>query len=138
VDSQQVDFDVPGKDTWRHFRAGADTVVISGQNRMAMYHRPTHELTPDELVQLLPEPVDIVLTEGYTSARKPAIVMQRAAHSPDPIAAEAELIAVVSDTRFDLGVPQFDLDDADGVAALLESRFNLARADPDTLPPAAR
>jgi molybdopterin-guanine dinucleotide biosynthesis protein B len=137
LDSQQVNLDVPGKDTWRHFQAGADTVIISGHDRMAMYHRPTHELTPDELVRLFPEPVDIVLTEGYTSAGKPAIEIVRTAHSRHPMATRDSLLAVVSDTRFNFGMPQFELDDAEGVAKFLESRFNLTRGGLDTRPPAA-
>jgi molybdopterin-guanine dinucleotide biosynthesis protein B len=136
-DSQQVDLDVPGKDTWRHFQAGADTVIISGHDRMAMHHRPTRELTLDELVRLFPEPVDIVLTEGYTSARKPAIEIVRMAHSRHPMPIREELLALVSDAHFNLGIPQFELDDAPGVARFLESRFNLTRSGPDTRSPAA-
>jgi molybdopterin-guanine dinucleotide biosynthesis protein B len=137
ADSQEASFDIPGKDTWRHFRAGSDTVVISGQRQMAMYHRATHELTPDELVQLLPEPVDIVLTEGYTSEHKPAIEIVRAAHGPHPIATESDLAALVTDTDSDLRVPQYRPDDAAGVATFLEHYFSLTAASPDTPPPVA-
>jgi molybdopterin-guanine dinucleotide biosynthesis protein B len=136
--SQQADFDVPGKDTWRHFQAGADTVIISGHNQMAMYHRPKHELNPDELIQLLPEPVDIVLTEGYTSARKPAIEIRRTGGGANPIATDAELVALVSDTHLNVRFPQFELDDAEGVATLLECRFNLTVARLDIRPRTVR
>lgn len=129
--SREVDFDIPGKDTWRHFRAGADTVIISGRDQMAMYHRLAQEPTPDELVRLLPGPVDIVLTEGYTSAGKPAIEIVRMAHYREPVATSLQLLALVSDAALTLDVPQFELDDAEGVATLLERRFNLAAVDPN-------
>jgi molybdopterin-guanine dinucleotide biosynthesis adapter protein len=137
ADSSRVGFDIPGKDTWRHFQAGADTVIISGLDQMAMYHRLMHEPTPDELVRLLPGPVDIVLTEGYTSAGKPAIEILRTAQDRRPIATRARLIALVSDTGLTLDVPQFGLDDAKGVATFLERRFSLVPADPDTRQSAA-
>jgi molybdopterin-guanine dinucleotide biosynthesis adapter protein len=131
TDSHEMEFDIPGKDTWRHFRAGADIVVISGRGRMAMYQRLTRELTPDELVQLLPDKVDIVLTEGYTSAGKPAIEILRSGHSLQPISGDRELLAIVSDSPVTRQIPQYALDDAEGIAALLERLFSLAAADPD-------
>ena len=99
---------------------------------MAMYHRLMHEPTPDELVRLLPGRVDIVLTEGHTSAGKPAIEILRTAHNRQPIATGAQLLALVSDTGITLDVPVFGLDDAKGVATLLERRFSLVPAGPET------
>jgi molybdopterin-guanine dinucleotide biosynthesis protein B len=36
------------------------------------------------------------------------------------------LIALVSDAEWDIGVPVFDLDDASGVADLLERKYGLS------------
>jgi molybdopterin-guanine dinucleotide biosynthesis protein B len=131
-------FDTPGKDTWRHFRAGADTVIISSHDQMAMYHRLGAELTPDELASLLPSPVDIVLTEGFTSAGTPAIEIRRKGLASKPVTRKSALLALVSDTESTRDIPQFALDDAAGVAALLERLFSLVRGDPDTRPPMER
>ncbi len=133
-----VEIDRPGKDTWRHFQAGADTVVMATPDRIAIFGRLPHDLTPDETVSLLPVPVDLVLTEGYKRAGKPAIEVVRAAQGPELVGEPSQLIALVTDLRFELDLPHFRLDDAAGVADFLERRFNLRPAAEDTRPPAAR
>lgn len=133
-----IEIDLPGKDTWRHFQAGADHVIMAAPDRMAMYRRLPRELTPDELTSLLPDPVDLVLTEGYKRAGKPAIEVVRAAHSRELVGDPSQLIALVTDLRFPLDLPHFQLDDVARVADFLERRFNLLPAEAETLPRTAR
>jgi len=123
-----VEIDRPGKDTWRHFQAGADNVIMATPDRMAMYRRLSRDLAPDELASLLPEPVDLVITEGYKKAGQPAIEVARAARSKELIGDPAQLIALVTDLSFPLALPHFALDDAAGVADFLERWFSLAPA----------
>ena len=49
--------------------------------------------------------------------------MVRAARSQAPFSDPAELIAIASDLTFDLPVPQFDLNDVEGIAALVIERL---------------
>lgn len=121
-DRHDFDMDHPGKDTWRHTMAGADVVAISSPQRMAMIRRVRAELSLDEVVALLPD-VDIVLTEGYKRGDKPKIEVSRREKGRELLCQEGELLALVTDQPFSLDVPQFDLDDAVGVADLLEERF---------------
>jgi molybdopterin-guanine dinucleotide biosynthesis protein B len=133
-----VEIDRPGKDTWRHFQAGADAVVMATPDRIAIFGRLPHDLTPDETASLLPVSVDLVLTEGYKRAGKPAIEVVRAAQSQELVGEPSQLIALVTDLRFELDLPHFRLDDAVGVADFLERQFSLRPAAGDTPPPAAR
>ncbi|RJQ55164.1 MAG: molybdopterin-guanine dinucleotide biosynthesis protein B [Actinobacteria bacterium] len=121
-DVHGFDIDVPGKDTWRHGKAGADFVFISGPERMAMIRRQSRELALDEIAELA-DGADILLTEGYKKADKPKIEVSRKARSSELLSVPEELIAVVADQAFDLDVPQFGLDDAPGVADLIERMF---------------
>ncbi|MBC7263499.1 MAG: molybdopterin-guanine dinucleotide biosynthesis protein B [Chloroflexi bacterium] len=121
-DRHDFEIDHPGKDTWRHAMAGADVVAISSPQRMAMIRRVRAELSLDEVVGLLPD-VDIVLTEGYKQGDKPKIEVSRREKGRELLCEEGELFALVTDQPFSLNVPQFDLDDAAGVADLLEERF---------------
>lgn len=123
-----VEIDQHGKDTWRHFQAGADAVIITAPDRMALYQHLSRDLTPDQAVDYLPHPVDLVITEGYKQAGKPAIEVVRAARSTELTGDPARLVALVTDLRFSLAVPHFSLDDAAGVADFLERRFHLTRA----------
>ncbi len=123
-DVHGFDMDKPGKDTWRHARAGADTVAISSPAKVAVIKKLKEEMSLDRLAEMISD-VDIILTEGYKRSDKPKIEINRTARSTELLCAPGELIALVSDAEWDIGVPVFDLDDAAGVAALLEERYEL-------------
>ncbi len=116
------EIDQPGKDTWRHAQAGSDHVVIAAPDKVASIRRVSREPTLDEVAATIGD-VDIVLTEGYKRAGKPQVEVVRAARSETPICELGNLVALVSDVALELGVPLFGLDDAAGLADLLERRF---------------
>jgi molybdopterin-guanine dinucleotide biosynthesis protein B len=116
------EIDQPGKDTWRHARAGSDHVVIAAPDKVAAIRRVDREPTLDEIVAAIND-VDIILTEGYKRADKPKIEVVRAARSREPICAPDELLAIVSDVTVPFDVPRFELDDVKGLADLIEARF---------------
>jgi molybdopterin-guanine dinucleotide biosynthesis protein B len=121
-DTHGFDIDHPGKDTWRHAQAGADAVVISSPRRIALIQRLDDEMSLDEIARYVQD-VDIIITEGYKRGDKPKIEISRRARSTDLICRQEELVAIVTDQKFPLNVPHFYLDDAVGVADLLEERF---------------
>lgn len=122
-DRHGFEMDHPGKDTWRLRKAGADAVMISAPNQMALIRSGLkQELPLDELAELVSGAVDLVLTEGYKSGDKDKIeVSRRVIAGGELLCTEDELLAVVSDHPHDVQVPQFDLEDAKGVAKLLEN-----------------
>lgn len=112
----------PGRDTWRHAQAGAKVVAFASQSQLAIARQLERELDLDEIVPHL-GPVDLVLTEGYKEAHKPKIEVSRRQRGTGLICRASEIIAVVSDYPVETDVPQFDLNDAQGVADLLEERY---------------
>lgn len=120
-DSHGFEMDRPGKDTWRLRQAGADAVMISAPHQMALIRSGLdREATLDELAELVSSDVDLVLTEGYKSGDKIKIEVSRAAISGgELLCSREELLAVVADGPRPVDVPNFDLDDAGGVADLL-------------------
>ncbi|MFZ5917584.1 MAG: molybdopterin-guanine dinucleotide biosynthesis protein B [Chloroflexota bacterium] len=121
-DIHGFDIDHPGKDTWRHAQAGADAVIISSPHRIALIQRRDGEMPLDEIATFVRD-VDLIITEGYKRGDKPKIEVCRRARSTELICNPDELIAIVSDQSFSLKVPQFGLEDAAGVASLLEQEF---------------
>lgn len=121
-DVHGFDIDVPGKDTWRHAQAGADIVFIANPAKIAMINKVRQDITLDEIAEMA-EGADILITEGFKNAGAPKIEVSREARSTELICKPEELVAVVSDRRFDIDVDQFDLDDAAGLADLIQSRF---------------
>ncbi len=122
-DIHGFEIDHPGKDSWRMSQAGSDVVVISSANKMAMIKKTSQELSLEQLEDYIMGGVDIILTEGYKSTEKPKIEISRAEVSDKLLCKEKELVALVTDQRFDLDVPHFALDDASGVVDLLIEKF---------------
>jgi molybdopterin-guanine dinucleotide biosynthesis protein B len=123
-DAHGFDIDKPGKDTWRHAQAGADAVIISSPAKFALIKKVDEEMSLDQVADLLPD-MDIILTEGFKRSDKPKIEISRTAHSSELLCTPEELIALVSDAEWDIGVPVFGLDDASGVADLLQKKYGL-------------
>ena len=61
--------DVPGKDTDRHARAGADMVLLSAPGTVAVFERLDGELSLDEALARI-SGVDLILVEGYKIPRR--------------------------------------------------------------------
>jgi molybdopterin-guanine dinucleotide biosynthesis protein MobB len=115
----EFEIDQPGKDTWRHYEAGADAVIIASPIKMATVRRL--EKTPDlaDLAVSIPD-VDIILVEGFgRDTTSPKIEVLRAARSSAPLNKPAEVLAYVTDIVLE-GALCYSLDDAEGVADLLE------------------
>jgi molybdopterin-guanine dinucleotide biosynthesis adapter protein len=118
------DIDIPGKDSWRHARAGATVTMISAPDKFGVVRRVDRERTIDELVEAAGPDVDILLTEGFKRAGDVRIEVSRAARSDELICEPDQLFALVTDVAYDVGqVPVFGLDDADGLASLIERTF---------------
>ncbi|MRR59100.1 MAG: molybdopterin-guanine dinucleotide biosynthesis protein B [Deltaproteobacteria bacterium] len=118
------EMDKPGKDTWRHAQAGADAVIIASPEKVALIKRVEREPSLDQVTELLSD-MDIILVEGYKSCDKPKIEISRRAFSTELLCAPEELLALVSDGAWEIGVPVFGLDDASSVAALLAEKYGL-------------
>ena len=122
--SAGFDLDKPGKDSWRFQRAGADTVVLAGPDKMAIIRRIDHEPSPEELERTAGD-VDIVIQEGFkTSARDKIEVFRSGVSGDRPLCIEdRSYLALVSDRPFPVSIPNFDLNDAEGVANYLVKNF---------------
>jgi molybdopterin-guanine dinucleotide biosynthesis protein B len=124
-DVHGFEMDKPGKDSWRHKRAGAAVTVISSPGQIGMVKDVDHDHDPDELKPLFKD-VQIILAEGYKSHNKPKLEIFRQEIREKPFCeGDDALIGLISDVSVDLGVPRFLLDDAEGVAEFLISYFKL-------------
>ncbi|MCL6472298.1 MAG: molybdopterin-guanine dinucleotide biosynthesis protein B [Firmicutes bacterium] len=117
------EIDHPGKDTYRHAKAGADTVIIATAHKMAMIKKLDKELPIQHIVELAGAGHDLIITEGYKRGPFPKIEVSRKEVSSELICSEDELIALVTDHPFPIDIPHFGLDDAGGLANFLEKRF---------------
>lgn len=122
-DVHGFELDKPGKDTWKHSRAGADTVVISSPHKVAVIEKVSQELSLDQVVEKISN-VDIIICEGYKRNNRPKLEVFRSTVHSQPFCGRGDnLFALVSDIHPDLGVPVFGLDDFAGIADLIELKF---------------
>jgi molybdopterin-guanine dinucleotide biosynthesis protein MobB len=128
-DAHRFDIDHPGKDSHRLTQAGADTMLITSQEKLALIKM--HDSSPplEELVATYMSDVDIVVTEGFKMSPLPKIEVHRRERSPTLLCRGEQndpmLVAVASDEPLDLDVPVLDLNDINGVTDFVERTFLL-------------
>jgi molybdopterin-guanine dinucleotide biosynthesis protein B len=117
------DLDTEGKDSWRHKRAGASSVVVLSKGSMAMFADVSDQLRVEDVRdRFLDESYDLIIAEGWKHEGYPKIMIIREQIGEIPISADG-LLAVVSDKPVKLNVPVFDLNDVSSVAALIMQQF---------------
>lgn len=123
-DAHRFDIDHPGKDSHRLVQAGADTMLISSPEKLAVIKK--HDASPpiEQLIATYFSDMDIVLTEGFKKSGLPKIEIHRAERSPTLICRGEEhdpsLLAVASDEPLELDVPVLDLNNPKQVADFVE------------------
>lgn len=126
-DAHRFDIDHPGKDSYRFTAAGADTMLISSPEKLALVKRHAAAPPIEELLATYFGDVDIVLTEGFKLSGLPKIEVHRRERSATLLCRGEEndptLLAVVSDEPLALDVPVLDLDEPRQVADFVEARF---------------
>jgi len=123
------DVDQPGKDSYRHRKAGATEVMLTSAKRWVLMHeigdQPEPEL-PDQLRRM--SVCDIVLVEGFKKQPIPKLEIHRAAHgAPLLFTEDPNIIAIATDEPIDTKLPQFALVDYDAIAAFVMA--NAAQID---------
>jgi molybdopterin-guanine dinucleotide biosynthesis protein B len=119
-----VEVDRPGKDTWRHRRAGARaTFFVTEREVVAFWDRPP-DLTPADLLRLCPPDVELLLVEGFKGLTGyPRVEVVRGGVDRG-FAWNDEVLCVATDVEgFAAPCPIFALDDADGLAEFLIRRL---------------
>jgi len=119
-----VEVDVPGKDSWRHKRAGARTVALSSPDALFVLADMAGEWSLEAIAHQALFEVDLILTEGFKSGPMPKIEVNRAAQEMPLLCGPTDhLVAVVTDRDLTLPVPRFGLDEVGPLADFIEREF---------------
>ena len=84
------EIDVPGKDSWRHRQAGAQSTCVLSSSRMALTRNLGSEMSCFDALELMPD-YDLILVEGFRGVGLPAVELFRANNPKDQAAASAML-----------------------------------------------
>jgi molybdopterin-guanine dinucleotide biosynthesis protein B len=127
-DVHGFEMDKPGKDTWRHKKAGAVATIISSANQIGMVMDTDHDHQPFELAPLI-RSADLIIAEGFKRGPHPKIEVFRPGATGDeaPLCQDdPQLIALISNVSVEIDLPVFGLEDVDSVAHFIKRHFNLA------------
>jgi molybdopterin-guanine dinucleotide biosynthesis protein B len=119
---QDVAFDQPDKDSWRHIQAGSEATMISAADRIALIKPVAKSLTFEQIAHHLGEDGDIILAEGFKESSVPKIEVHRKEIGP-PLVSIRKRIAIVTDEPLTIKTRQFSTEDIKGLANLLEDGF---------------
>jgi molybdopterin-guanine dinucleotide biosynthesis protein B len=120
--SEKLPFDEPGKDSWRHIRAGSEATLIISPDKMVLIKPTSGNISLEQLARPLGEDYDIILTEGFSQDDAPKIEVHRRQAGP-LLASPTRLIAIATDEPLKTEVKQFSLEDSQGIVDLLEKDF---------------
>jgi len=127
-DAHSFSIDHEGKDSWRLTQAGADIMLITSPEKIAMVKQNSgDEPVLTETIANFCADLDIVMTEGFKRSNMPKIEVHRHERSKNLLCRGEEhdptLIAVASNTPLTLDVPVYDINDANGLCDLIVARF---------------
>ncbi|GAA0078625.1 molybdopterin-guanine dinucleotide biosynthesis protein B [Clostridium sp. CTA-5] len=95
-DIHGFDIDKKGKDTYRHRKAGADEVIISSKNRLAIIKELKEEINLEDIIEMMKDK-DVILVEGYKNSNLKKIEVYRYGYSTNVITESENLICIATD-----------------------------------------
>ena len=121
----RFDIDMPGKDSWRHSRAGAAAYTVASASKLAFVAQRDGEASLDEIVTRYFAGYDVVICEGYRREAPDVVeVFRSGAGYESPVCEPAEALALVTDTEL-AHAHRFGLDEAEALARFLAGRLGL-------------
>ena len=116
----RVDLDVPGKDSWRYLKAGADAVAVVGPRQLLLMRRTAAEGGLQEALKSLSAELELILLEGFHEAKVPQIAV---ADRAGALRHGRRVIAVVSRRPVNRRVRQFRPSQIKELAAFIEGEW---------------
>ena len=115
-------FDETGKNSWRHIKAGSEATVISAPDNVVLVKPVSQDIPLQEIVRLLGEDYDIILTEGFKQEGTPKIEAHRK-RAGSPLKDIRKRIAIITDEPLETKTRQFSFENNNDLADLLERGF---------------
>ncbi|MBP1748263.1 MAG: bifunctional molybdopterin-guanine dinucleotide biosynthesis protein MobB/molybdopterin [Deltaproteobacteria bacterium] len=115
------DFDVPGKDTYRHKQAGAASVILASSARLAMIKDTREEYSLEEIISRYVDDSDLIMVEGFKGSQFPKIEVytHKSGESPLCTSGDSSFIAVATDDDINASIPKFKRNDVDAIAEFI-------------------
>jgi molybdopterin guanine dinucleotide biosynthesis accessory protein MobB len=126
-DAHKFGIDKEGKDSYRFVKAGADKMVISSKEKIAMIEKLKEEKDLEEILELFVG-MDLVIIEGYKNNGYPKIEVHRKEVDQKLLCENESLdrtkfLAVATDEKLNLDIEQLDINDMNKIAEFIEDKI---------------
>lgn len=118
-DGHSFEPDVPGTDSWRLRKAGANPVMV--YNREILAYNEKNVYRADQLIEAALQNADLVLLEGFKDSRWPKAEILR---EGEP-SVSREPMALISDWGWEGGLPHYTRNDVEGIARMIQETLHL-------------
>ncbi|GAA0324695.1 molybdopterin-guanine dinucleotide biosynthesis protein B [Bacillus carboniphilus] len=126
-DAHQFEMDKPGKDTWKHREAGAETVAITSSTQTAIIiERPS---SVQELLEKMGH-LDFVLVEGFKNGPYPKITILKEKADKEMLQELTNVIGVASWIPIDIEAEEpkvFPIDDIEGILNVIQNEVKAVK-----------
>jgi len=122
------DLDLPGKDSWRFTKAGAEVSGLTTPDSYILIGSSSSKSGNDAAAEMLRD-MDLIIIEGNKKSKNPKIEVVRGALNREPLL-PFNTIAVVTDCDdLNLDVPVINLEDSTGLADFIINRFFSSKSE---------
>lgn len=128
-DAHQFEIDHKGKDSFRFAHAGADSVVISSSDKLALVSKTKAPQSVESILDQYFSDFDLVLTEGYKASSIPKIFVTREPLGQDSMAGvSGKVLAIATDQLVNVDDIQYlDLNNPEAIAKFVDEWVALNR-----------
>ena len=119
--------DMPGKDSWRHKKAGARKTVFAGPSSLQLVMDVDRQAEPLDIVSSFMADMELVIVEGFKHARVDKIEILRSGITETPtLSPEDGLIAIATDLKLEAQkVPVLNLNSAEEITTFLLKHLSI-------------
>ena len=122
-----VEFDQPGKDSFKHKMAGSEQVMLLSGDSFAIYGENEKKLNLKQLVSTYFKGFDLVISEGFKNEMCLKIEVNRSANKKTPLYLNPvyEVQAVISDEEPKLDIKHFYLDEIEDIYNWIKTSLHI-------------
>ncbi|WP_310938354.1 formate dehydrogenase accessory sulfurtransferase FdhD [Clostridium sp. SHJSY1] len=126
-DAHKFEIDKEGKDSYRFAQAGADKMVISSKEKIAMVEKIQEEKDIEEILKLFVG-VDLIIIEGYKNNNYPKIEVHRKEVDSKLLIEDekydrSKFLAIATDEILNVDIQQLHINDVNGIAEFIERKI---------------
>ena len=117
------EIDEPGKDTYRYRTRGAETVILAGRKRLAVFSNPRAEMPLEQILNFFQD-FDLVFLEGYFLDEVPKLEVHKKELGESLLTEKVKnRFAILSNRDAENGLPHFSFDEIEGLANFIEENL---------------